>query len=49
MLGCFSQKYIVEKAEDNLAKSIIREIGSIYGITQCAESCWPVLKIQIMV
>ena len=36
MLGCFSQKYIVEKAEDNLAKSIISEIGEyLWDYSMC--------------
>ena len=36
MLGCFSQKYIVEKAEDNLAKSIISEISEyLWDYSMC--------------
>lgn len=36
MLGCFSQKYIVEKAEDNLAKSIISKIGEyLWDYSMC--------------
>ena len=36
MLGCFSQKYIVEKAEDNLTKSIISEIGEyLWDYSMC--------------